>query len=98
MVYALIVYFNWLPATVLYRLLPHKRRTSTGWMLLVATAIVQVFAFTLHLYGWHRLHGQPDAMYAWIVPAVLVLFTCVAIVVAFGLAILRQPSNKPDGN
>lgn len=97
MLYLLLVYFNWLAVAITYRLLPRRRRASIGWVCIIAAATVQVLAFTLHWYEWNRLHGRPDAMYAWIVPHLLALSTCVPMLAAFVLAILRGSNRRsPD--
>lgn len=80
----LITYFNWVAAMLAYALIERKRRSATGWRLLGGAAVMQLSAFFLHWYSWKQVQGQPDALYAWIVPFGIALLSGVAIVAALG--------------
>ena len=96
MAYQLIAYFNWIAAAFGYRILPRQRRTGLGWTLIATAGIIQIGALALHWYEWNRLQGQPDVMYAWIVPALLAFLGLCAIVVAFVPAALRRDHQSPN--
>ena len=93
--YIAAAYFNWLLAAVAYRALPARRRSTRGWLLITAASGIQLFAFGLHWSTWSRLQGQPDAVYAWVAPAGLVLVTFAAIVGAFVVAALAPRTSQP---
>jgi len=93
--YFAVAYFNWLLAAVAYRALPARRRTTRGWLLIAAASGIQLVAFWLHVSTSIRLRGQPDALYAWIPPAVLVLITFAVIVGAFVVAALAPRTAQP---
>lgn len=71
MIYAVIVYFNW----VLFFLLSLKTKNKNLIFISIIIGIFQLSAFLLHIYLDHELAGKPDQLYSWIPSAVIVVFT-----------------------
>ena len=92
--YFLIVYFNWVPLAVAYRLLPSNLRSCRGWGFLLAATAVQLFAMVLHLYEARRLTGESDALYVWITPLLLVVLSVVPMVITATNMIHRRREKR----
>ncbi len=81
MAYYLILYFNWVPALIIYGINRKRREKVKGiYYILIGTAL-ELISFLIHLRQWTRLRGEPDQLYVWIFPLSISLIGIALIVI-----------------
>ncbi len=89
-----LLFFNWLPAAVVFAGLAFWTRNTKGLIFLIAAAVLQMLAVALYQFDWKRLEGQPDQLYVWIVPLGMAVLSVVLIVFAFGRNLLTRSARE----
>ncbi len=71
MAYCLFMYFNWVPALIVWWINRKRRDSAKGIYFILAGTALELISFIIHSWQWSRVRGEPDQLYVWIFPLLI---------------------------
>ena len=96
MAYYILLYFNWIPALIIWGINRKRRDRAKGIYYILIGAALELSSYFIHLMQWNQLRGEPDQLYAWIFPLLISVIGIVLILI--GLIRSFKFKNKNEMN
>ncbi|HVO84087.1 MAG TPA: hypothetical protein VMU60_06665 [Syntrophobacteria bacterium] len=93
--YFAVVYFNWLPAVVIWGFNRWRKGRVKGSYLVATGSALELLALLEHWREWSRLRGRPDQLYVWILPLLLSIVAVIMIVAGAVRSFLPEAAGDP---